>query len=146
VLEAYAARGIFHSFSETDAPAGKRRFRFTWLWNAPFTLTFEEKTGALSFDDLAEVEAGSDVDQAVRAFVKEFISTERVEHRRADPKRVAVTCSLRRGKLAIRFRSKDGDFEYAANRAVNCVNELFTSHLAMVAPEFLAKRFRLPED
>ncbi len=51
VLQAYADRGIFRSFSELNAPRGRARFKFLWLSERPTDLVWTEKTRTLSFTD-----------------------------------------------------------------------------------------------
>jgi hypothetical protein len=138
---------VFRSFSEEEAAQGKTLYRFQWLWNAPFRLSFDTRTGAIVFEDLAKIaSAGPELEASVRIFVAEYQAVRRPAHRRIDPARLRVTVSKRNGVLSLRFKPKDGDYGYAVNRAVNLVNELFTSHLSLQQPEFLARQFRLPEE
>lgn len=147
VLEGYATRGVFRSYSELPAKGAKATFRFHWLWNAPFTLAFDTERNAIAFEKLLDsVPPGSPVDLSVRRFLAEAASLERPEHRRVDRGRIAITVSNRSGALTLRFRIKNEEIEPAVRKAVNVVNELLASHLSMEHPEYLAKTFRLPED
>lgn len=147
VLEGYATRGVFRSYSELPAKGAKAMFRFHWLWNAPFTLAFDTGRNAILFEKLLDsVPPGSPVDLSVRRFLAEAAAPERPEHRRADPRRIGITVSNRSGALTLRFRIKDDGIQPAVRKAINLVNELLASHLSMEQPEYLAKVFRLPED
>lgn len=138
VFEAYARRGVFRSYSETSPG----EFRFHWLWNAPFKVSFD---GALVFAALL-AEADPEVEKTARAFLAACGSAERREHRRLDPKRLRVTWSKRRGGLTLRVAVKDGDWDAGVRRALQFVNELFTGELSLKHPEYLARVFRVPEE
>lgn len=60
-----------------------------------------------------------------KKFVAERQSDEVVEHRRIDPKRVRISCSLKNGNVSLLFISKDGDLAYAAQKIINLVHEVF---------------------
>lgn len=138
VLEEYARRGVFRSYSETAAG----EFRFHWLWNAPFAVSFD---GALIFEVLL-ADPDPEVEKTARAFLAECGVAERREHRRLDPKKLRVTWSKRRGGLTLRVAVKDGDWDAGVRRAVQFVNELFTGELSLKHPEYLARVFRVPEE
>lgn len=138
VCEEYARRGVFRSYSEV-APG---EFRFHWLWNAPFAVSFD---GALVFDALL-ADADPEVEKTARAFLAECGAAERREHRRLDPKKLRLTWSKRRGGLTLRVAVKDGDWDAGVRRAVQFVNELFTAELSLKHPEYLARVFRVPEE
>jgi len=146
-LERYAERGVFGSFSETVAKSGSVEFRFNWLWKLPFHLTFDSKPQTLTFKKLLpDVEPGSDLDAGLKAFLKDCSSAERPEHRRIDRERVSVRFSNRRGAVSLTFRVTGFDYEYAVNRAINLVNELFVGFLNLRYPEYMIKAFRLPDE
>jgi hypothetical protein len=145
-LERYAERGVFGSFSETDASNGSVDFRFNWLWKLPFHLTFDPARHAITFRKLLpDVEPGSDLDAGVKAFLKDCWSADRPEHRRIDRDRLTVSYTNRRGTASLTFRVL-GDYEYAVRRAMNLVNELFVGFLNLRYPEYMIKAFRLPEE
>ena len=147
VLSSYARRGVFRSFQETFAGPGKVCFQFHWLWNAPFTLTFHPKSGALSFDGLLpEVARGSELEKGLKAFIAECCSPGRVEHRRVDPRRVSVAASNRGGRMSVRVRARNNDYDYAARKAVQLANEILLSYISVHYPDYLVKHFRAPEE
>jgi len=147
VLQSYARRGVFRSFSEKRSRGRRVTFRFRWLWNEVFSMTLDGASGAILFEGLLpEIDAGSELETGVRAFVRECCSRERLEHRRVDPRRVAVSVSHRRRRLNLRLRTRDNDFEYGARKAIHLVNEIFLSYLNVHHPGYLAAQFRLPED
>ena len=145
VLETYAARGVFRSLRQSPGAAGVT-FRFHWLWNAPFALTVE-KSGALVLRDvLPGIQAGSEIESGVKAFLRECSSPERVEHRRLDRLRVSVTYSNRRGRASLRFRVKDGDLGAGTRQAIQLVNEMFVGYLSARQPSYLAEYFHFTEE
>jgi hypothetical protein len=140
VLESYAARGVFRSFSRT----GEREFRFRWLWNLPFSIRLEGKS--LRFDNvLTNVPAASTLYKELRAFLKDCAAVERPAHRRIDPGQVRVRCLNRRGKVSLAFDIAGCDYEFAARKAVQTVNEVFLSFLAVEHPQYLVEEFRIGE-
>jgi len=146
-LARYAERGVFGSFSETRASDGTAEFKFNWLWKLPFRLTFDPKRQVIIFKKLLpDVEPGSDLDAALKAFLKECSSASRPEHRRVDPEQISVQYANRRGTISLTFRAVAGDYEYTVQRAINLVNELFVGFLNLCYPAYMAKVFHLPEE
>jgi hypothetical protein len=126
---------------------GKTEFQFSWLWNKPFHLGFDEKRGTLTFRRLLpNMPAGSPIETDLRAFLEEAASTERPEHRRLDPQRAVLRYSNQRGTVSLAFRVLDADFEYGVRRAMDVVNEVFLMFLGPRYPEYLVETFSLPED
>ena len=145
-LQAYADRGVFRGFAEQPARGGRRRFTFLWLAPAPFTLTYHPATGALAFRDLLpNVPARSPLAGALRRFVRERESEALPEHRRVDPDRAAVGCSVRRGALSVEVLARPGHHGYGVNRAVNLVHEIFV-HLQVRFPEYMWENFDAPQE
>jgi hypothetical protein len=146
-LERYAQRGVFRSFSEKPGPKGSTEFRFNWLWNLPFCLQFDPARRAIVFRKLLpNVAAGSDLNAALKAFLEECASADRPEHRRIDPKRLAIEYSNRRGSVTLTFIVARGQYEYGVRRAINLVNELFVGFLNLRYPRYMVSSFDLPEE
>lgn len=144
-LKTYARRGVFRSFSQTRADDGQAEFRFYWLWNLPFRLTFDGKRGALSFKKLLpNIPSRSGLDTELRAFIKNRCSPDQPEHRRLDPKRVAIRYSNRRGTVAVTFLVVGNDYEYGVKKALNLINEIFLGFLNVHYPDYMVENFRLP--
>lgn len=60
-----------------------------------------------------------------KKFVASRQSAEILEHRRIDPKRVRISCALKNGNISLLFISKDRDLEYATQKLINLVHEVF---------------------
>jgi hypothetical protein len=146
-LEQYAERGVFRSFSHISSTAGKSEYRFSWLWNQPFHFSFDEKRKTLTFRKLLpNLPVGSQIETAVRAFLDDLASPQRPEHRRLDPARIVIRYSNQRGTASLAFRVQDTNFEFAVQRAMDVVNELFLMFLNATYPEYLVETFGLPEE
>ena len=140
VLRAYAARGVFRSYSSDGGC-----FRFHWLWNLPFEARVD--AGTLTFRRvLTGVAPGSTVDNGLRAFVEECCSAQRPEHRRVNPQQVRVRYVNRKGTVSLSFRMLAGDPEDAVRRAVNLLNEVFVGYLSAEHPGYLAEQFRVGDE
>ena len=132
-LERYAQRGVFRSFSQAGA-----EFRFHWLWNLPFRLTLDARTGTIVFPALLSgVTRGSELELSLKDFIRESCSSLRPEHRRIDPARLAIFYSNRSGFVNLKLRSRDRDYSYAATQAIRLVNEIFLEFLQIRYPEHL---------
>ncbi|MEO8028486.1 MAG: hypothetical protein ABI823_18540, partial [Bryobacteraceae bacterium] len=146
-LEAYAERGVFRSFSRTSLKAGIAEFRFFWLLNLPFRMTFDSKRGVLAFPKLLpKVPAASELNTALKEFVENCSAEDRPEHRRLDPLRLRTRCSNRAGSATLTIECLDGDFETAVKKAILLVNEVFLSFLNVRHPEYMIETFRLPDE
>jgi hypothetical protein len=146
-LNTYAQRGVFRSFSQTCANGSQTEFRFYWLWDLPFCLTFDAKRKALSFKNLLPaVPARSELNTKLKDFIKACYDMNRPEHRRLDPKWVVVRCSNRQSNFSMTFQVVKDDYEYGVKKALNLVNEIFVGFLNVHFPEYVAQHFRRAED
>ena len=146
-LESYARRGVFRSFSQTRADGSQTEFRFYWLWNLPFRLSFDGKRKILSFKKLLPgVLPGSELNIQLKAFIKDRCSSDQPEHRRLDPKRVSIRYSNLRGNVSISFLVVKNDYEYGVKKSVNLVNEIFVGFLNVYFPEYIAQHFHRQEE
>lgn len=145
-LQDYADRGVFRGLAEQPARGGRRRFSFGWLAPAPFTLLYDPAAGTLTFRDLLpNVGSRSPLAAALRKFIRGRTSAELPPHRRIDPRRAGVRCSIRRGALTVEVVAKPSHHGYGVNRAVNLVNELFV-HLHTYHPEYMWENFDAPQE
>lgn len=146
-LQRYADRGIFRGFGATATRGGGLECRF--LWHAPFPhrLRFEPRRRTLVFVDLLPgVPYPSAMDRALRAFVAGRSSENLPDHRRVDPTKAGAGCRNRAGAVSIEVRCLDGDWEYAASRAVKLVNEIFLDFLAGPYDAYMVEHFGAPEE
>lgn len=146
-LKTYAERGVFRSFSRTRATGSQAEFRFNWLWNLPFQLSFDSRRKALAFKKLLPgVSARSELDIRLKEFIQSRCSEDQVEHRRVDAKRVAIRYSNVRGNVSLAFLISGDNYEYGVRKALNLVNEIFVGFLNVYFPEYVAEHFRGTEE
>jgi hypothetical protein len=153
-LESYARRGFFRSFSQTDGNDKRAEFRFFWLWNLPFHLAVDARRKTLSFKNLLpNVPVDSELNASLKALVKlrSSISKKKKEegdpeHRQLDSKRVSVRYSNHRGQVSLIFTVAENEYQYAVQKALNLVNEIFVGVLNARFPEYVARHFRQQED
>ena len=141
-LQEYADRGVFRGFSETRAG----QFKFAWGIHIEMELIVDSGKKALRFRRLLpNLPANSDLYRELKAFVADRHDPALPEHRRIDRRRAEAFCSSRGGNFSLELRVKNSQYEYAVNRIVNLVHELFV-HLKDVHPGYLAESFDVPED
>jgi len=141
-LESYAERGVFRSYSRNA-----NVFRFYWLWNLPFLLTYDIQEKALEFAKLfPNMIPGSDLEEELKAFIKQAYSADRPDHRRFDPRRLSVHYTNRRNAGSLKFVIAGNHHEYAVKQVLNLVNEIFVGFLNVRYPEYMSKNFRMPEE
>jgi len=120
-LETYAQRGVFRSYSQNGKDATV--FRFYWLWNLPFHLTYHQKQKALEFNKVfPNMVPGCDVETDLKTFIKQASSLDRPQHRRLDPRRVTARYTSRRNAGSLRFLIAGNHYEYAVKQALNLVS------------------------
>jgi hypothetical protein len=154
-LESYAKRGVFHSFSRIPAPTAARtqasvatraEFRFSWLWNLPFLMTYDRKRKAIAFPRLfPNVCTGSDLESELKAFIRKLSSRERPEHRRLDPRRITVRYSNRSNSGSLAFLVAGNHYDYAVKKALNAVHEIFVGFLNVQHGEYMKENLRVEE-
>lgn len=129
-LERYAQRGSFRSFSTAPRTAGRIAFTFSWFRDVTFHVVFDGRRRTLTFVDmLPGIEARSDMDRALRAFVRMYTSTAVPEHRRVDPRRVVVSVVNRAGAESLKFAFRTKDVDYAVRKAVNLAHDILQDFL-----------------
>ena len=140
-LQDYADRGVFRGLAEQPARGGRHRFSFRWLAPTPFILVYDPAAGTLIFRDLLpNVGSRTPLAGALRRFIQGRTASDLPPHRRIDPARAGVRCSLRRGALTVELVAKPAHHGYGVNRAINLVHELFV-HLHTYHPEYMWENF-----
>ena len=141
-LQDYADRGVFRGYAETSAPAGKYHFRFLWLADQPFKLTYEPASGTLTFTNvLPHVLARSKLAAELRRFVASRSASSLPADRRIDSHRARAECSIRRGSMLVHVVAKPGCHAYGVTKLVNLVHEIFL-HLHSYFPEYQWEHLR----
>ena len=121
--------------------------RFLWHAPEPHSLRFLPRRDALVFVDLLPgIPYPSEMDRALRSYVASRSNPNLPEHRRLDPAKADVRCRNRAGSVSIEVRCLDGDFGYAATKAVKLVNEVFLDFLAGPYDGYMIEHFGAPEE
>jgi hypothetical protein len=140
-LQRYADRGVFRGLSVNAGRGGRQTFSFTWLTRRPMALTFEPKSGALVFKNLLPgVGANRALVADLKAVVDDHTRRGVPAHRRIDARRLRAACSVRGGHLTLSLQVRGAHHEYAVQRALNLINQLFLL-LQASYPEYLIEQF-----
>ncbi len=146
-LNAYAERGVFRSFSRTALENGIAEFRFFWLLNLSFRMTFDTKRNVIIFKKLLPaVEPGSTLETELKAFLAACQSPQRPEHRRVDPAKMRVSYANRAKSGTLTIKSLDADWETTTRKSIHLLNEVFLNFLNARHPEYMIATFQLPDE
>lgn len=130
VLEGYARKGIFRGFSPASKNGGRVTFRTVWHRDRRFEWIVDPARGTVRVPIvLPDVPARSEMDCALKTYVKDRHSASRPEHRRIDPGKTEVKTYNRGGHATLTATVHDGDYEYAARKLVNLINEIYVDFL-----------------
>ena len=131
LLQHYATRGAFRSFSEMpQTSARSATFQFLWFRDVKFGVTYNSMTRTLTFVNLLpSVPVRSEMDRHLRAFIKSRSDRAVPEHRRVDLKKVGVSVLNRNGAVSVAFALKPGQIEYGTKKAVHLIHEVLMDFL-----------------
>lgn len=148
VLERYATRGVFRSFSELPRRGRTVEFRFLWFRDVPFRIVYDARRSTLTFPDLLpEVTARGEMDRGLRTFIRQRSASSLPDHRRIDLRRVGIRCVNRQGRISLTATIKGRHVEYGVRKAVTLVHEIFMDFLndSCFTP-YLVEHFNLDPD
>jgi len=148
LLEYYAGRGVFSGFSRQGERGGKAEFRlrwhrghvFQWVWNEPKQTL---RIGCV----LPAVPADTAMYDECRIWLAERQNDALPDHRRCDRHKVSLKTYNRGGDVALTMGVLDGDLDYAVNKLVSLVNEIYLDFLSSgLYFEWLVETFELDPD
>lgn len=140
-LQAYADRGVFRGFSVRALRDGRRTYTFVWLTRRAMTVRFDPRSNSLEAPALfPQVEARGTRASELRRMVDERSGRRLPAHKRLDPRRGALTCSVRNRALSLRLAVVGGSHAYGVRYLMNLVNDLFV-RLQETDPEYLVAEF-----
>ena len=148
VLEGYAQRGVFRTFSRGPSRNGKTTFRMMWHRDRLFELVVDVRSGTLRFPlVLPGVQAASPMYREFKLFIQSRQSDEVPPHRRIDTRKARVRSLNRGGNVSLTLTTEDDDYEYAARKLVHLVHEIFMVFL-IDGPyyEYMVETFDLDPD
>lgn len=129
ILQGYADKGIFRTFSPGAVRGGRASFTMLWHYDRRFELRLDVPKKTLHFPALLP-----GVDDALYSAFQEFLSSRHSEdlppHRRIDTAKARMTCQRDEGLVSVTMTSRDGDFEYATRKLIHIVHETFLAFLA----------------
>jgi len=124
VLRSSAARGVLRELEERGGPGGRFEARFSWLMPRPMRFVVDTRRRRLSCPDLLpDITSSSALRRELRAFLDARQSADLPEHRRIDPARCSIQCSIRSGRMTLALNLLDDDWEYAAGKLRSLVHE-----------------------
>jgi hypothetical protein len=131
LLQHYATRGAFRSFSEVQRASGRvAEFQFSWFRDVRFRVTYNPARQTLTFVDLLPaVPARSAMDRHLRTFIASRSDKSVPEHRRVDLKKVSVSVLNRKNAISVAFALKPRQIEYGTRKAVHLVHEVLMDFL-----------------
>ena len=130
VLEGYARKGIFRGFSPASNAGPRTTFRIVWHRDQRFECILDPKRRTLRVPVvLPDVPARSEMDRAFKEYVKDRHSESRPPHRRIDPAKTEIKPYNRANHATLTATVHDDDYEYAARKLVNLINEIYMDFL-----------------
>lgn len=142
-LQAYADRGVFRGFQVTPVPRGRIEYEFVWLLGRTMRATFDTARGVLTFPALFPgVEARSPLVHRLDVLVGSRTERNVAAHKRIDARKASVSRTVKRGDWWLIVTIRAANHDYAVQRALNLVNEMFLL-LHESYPEYLIERFGL---
>jgi hypothetical protein len=95
-----------------------------WNKNRFFDLAFDPAKRSLRFP-MVLPKVPREMYGEFKKFVASRQSDEMLAHRLIDPKKIRISCALKNGNISLLFISKDSDLEYATQKLINLVHEIF---------------------
>jgi hypothetical protein len=129
LMENYARRGVFRSFSSQPAPQGVAAFRMIWHRDRSFDLIVDTRKRAIIIPEVFPC-VPAPIYRDFKAFVESRHAASLPDHRRIDKSRAYVRSTNRRGTVSLRLAVKSGDYEYGLQRLIHLVHETYLLFLA----------------
>jgi hypothetical protein len=131
LLQEYAGRGIFRSFSRHGQRGERAEYRLLWHRNQLFQWVWNERRQSLRISCvLPGVPADSSMYRDFKHWLRARQDTALPEHRRCDPDKIRLKTYNRAGDVALTLQLLDGDVEYGVRRLVALVNEIYLDFLS----------------
>ncbi|MGA3189567.1 MAG: hypothetical protein ABSF22_20875 [Bryobacteraceae bacterium] len=145
-LELYAAKGVFRSFSRVLSRNKVVYYRMLWHKDRFYDLVFDATKQSLRFPVVLPKVPRPMYDD-FKKFVAQRQSEETIAHRRIDPKKVRISCSLKNGDISLLFIAKDRDYEYATQKLIHLMHEIFLLFLRDgTYYEYMIETFEIDRD
>jgi len=126
LLIGYAEHGVFRSLSHGERSGNKTTFKMIWHHGRSFRLVVDPATDVVSFPALLPgVPARSAMLKELRAFLRQFESTDVPEHRRIDPAKGRLRIAVRAGEVSLAMAVRKDEWEYCTRKLVHLAQEVF---------------------
>jgi len=105
-------------------------FKTMWQSDRSFEFEVDLRKDTMSFPAvLPDVPAHSSMYWEFREFVESRQCDDLPDHRRIDPAKVQVRCGNRDGNVSLTVSVKDGDYDYAVQKLVVLVHDVYSVFL-----------------
>jgi len=148
LLEHYAGRGVFRGFGRQAQRGRSAEFRLRWHRDQVFQWVWNESKQTLRIGCvLPAVPANSPMYRQFKAWLAVRQDPALPVHRRCDRGKVALRTYNRGGDVALTMTVLDGDLDYAVNKLVSLVNEIYLDFLSSgLYFDWLVETFELDPD
>ena len=126
LMEDYAKRGVLRGFTSRRVRNGVMAFRMIWHRDRVFDLIVDTHRKTIRIPVvLPAVPARSALYKDFQAFVASRHAADLPDHRRIERSKVRVSCANLRGSASLTMAVRDEDYEYALQRLIHLVHEIF---------------------
>lgn len=143
-LRSYADRGVFRNFEEAGTKGSKTVFVFRWLERRPLIFIYDDAAKTVQFKNCFP-NADDDLAAHVRAYLAGRADAKLPEHRRIDPRKAEARLVRRAGQGSLVLRAKRGHVDYAVERLLKLLNEVFVQLHANFF-EYMIREFDVSQD
>jgi hypothetical protein len=131
LIEAYVGRGVFGAAALPSGKAGRERYRIVWFRNQCMILDVDTRRARASMNGvLPSIEPRSELDRALRAWLRSRQAPDLPAHRRLDPARFQAGLRNTGGAVQLNVVSKNDDPTQAARRLLTLVHEIYLDFLS----------------
>ena len=130
VLDHYANRGLLRNVRTTPTVGVTTLFQFTWHYNRTFDLLVDCAASRMEFTGaFPNVSPLSAISLGLSQYIEAMMSENVPIHRRIDRRKTVVSRAHSGTDVSIVASIADGDFDYAARRLIQVVNEIYVDFL-----------------
>ena len=130
VIDNYADRGLLRNVRTTLTDGRATRFQFTWHYDRTFDLRVDYAASRMAFvGAFPNVSPSSAISRDITQFIERMMAESVTIHRRVDRGRTIVSGAHYGEDMAVVASIVDGDFDYAARKLIQVVNEIYFDFL-----------------
>jgi hypothetical protein len=130
LIEACVGRGVFGAAALPSRKAGRESYRIVWFRDQCMILDVDIPRARASMNGmLPSIEPRSELDRALRAWLRSRQAPDLPAHRRLEPTQFQAGLRNAGGAVRLDVVSKNGDPAQAARRLLTLVNEIYLDFL-----------------